>query len=77
MAMDVMVFNRQIPRVQHHLEWIDAVVLYCSFDSPMTGSPYPDASKDEGGGDGEQTDLAHLAANGGHEVGSLAFIEVI
>ena len=72
-------FNRQIPRVQHHLEWIDAVVFYYSFDSPVSGrrSPYPDASKDEGGGDGEQTDLAHLAANGGHEVGSLAFIEVI
>jgi hypothetical protein len=54
--------NRQIPRVQHDLKWIDAVVLYCSFDTRVSGRPNPcsDASKDEGGGDGEQTDLPHL-----------------
>jgi hypothetical protein len=55
------VFNRQIPRVQHDLKWIDAVVLYCSFDTRVSGrrNPYCDASKDEGGGDGEQT-ITHL-----------------
>ena len=37
-------------------------VLYCSFDTRVSGrrNPYSDASKDEGGGDGGQTDLTHL-----------------
>jgi hypothetical protein len=56
----VIVFNRQVPRVQHDLKWIDAVVLNCSFDTRVSGrNPYSDASKDEGGGDGEQT-ITHL-----------------
>jgi hypothetical protein len=44
------------------LKWIDAVALYCSFDTPVSGrrNPYSDDSKDEGGGDGGQTDLTHL-----------------
>jgi hypothetical protein len=56
------VINRQIPRVQHHLKWIDAGALYCSVDTRVSGRPSPcsDANKDEGGGDGEQTDLMHL-----------------
>ena len=53
-------FNRQVPRVQHDLKWIDAVILNCSFDTRVSGhNPYSDASKDEGGGGGEQT-ITHL-----------------
>src|SRR5262249_40785845 len=54
-------FNRQIPGVQHNLEWIDPGALYCSFDARASRrrGPCSDASKDEGGSDGEQTDLTH------------------
>jgi hypothetical protein len=42
------------------LKWIDAVILNCSFDTRVSGhNPYSDASKDEGGGGGEQT-ITHL-----------------
>jgi hypothetical protein len=45
------------------LEWIDAGALNRSFDTRVSGrcGPCSEATKDEGGSDGEQTDLTHLS----------------